>query len=63
MEDGEVVVAGDEWLVRLQESEREAYVERQRQIKEQGFLSVMWPQLLFSLALLGLWIYLLKTYI
>lgn len=51
------------WLIQLQESEREACVERQRQIKERGFLRVMWPQLLVSLALLALWFYLLKTYI
>ena len=63
LEGDEVVVAGDEWLIKLQEAEREAYVERQRRIKEQGFLRVMWPQLLVSLAFLGLWIYLLKTYL
>ena len=62
VEDGEVVVAGDEWLIRLQEAQREAYVERQRQIKEKGFLGVMWPQLLVSLALIALWIYFIKTY-
>ena len=63
VENDEVVVAGDEWLIRLQEAQREAYVERQRQIKEQGFLKVMWPQLLVSLVLIALWIYLLKTYV
>ena len=63
VEDGEVVVAGDEWLIRLQEAQREAYVERQRQIKEKGFLRVMWPQLLVSLALIALWIYFIKTYL
>lgn len=63
VEGDEVVVAGDEWLIRLQEAEKEAYVERQRRIKEQGFLRVMWPQLLVSLVFLGLWIYLLKTYL
>ena len=62
VENDEVLVAGDEWLIKLQEAERGAYVERQRQIKEQGFLKVMWPQLLVSLALIALWIYLLKTY-
>lgn len=61
-EDG-VVVTGDEWLIRLQEAQREAYVERQRRIKEKGFLKVMWPQLVASLALIGLWIYLVKTYL
>jgi hypothetical protein len=60
---GNVVVAGDEWLIRLQEAEREVYVERQRQIKEKGFLRVMRPQLVVSLLLIGLWIYLLKTYL
>ena len=57
----ELTVAGDEWLIKLQEQQREAYVERQKQIKEKGFLRVMWPQLLASLLLIGLWIYLLKT--
>ncbi len=56
-------VAGDEWLIRLQETQRDAYVERQQRIKEQGFLRVMWPQLLASLVLIGLWIYLVKTYL
>ena len=63
VEDGEIVVAGDEWLIKLQEAEREAYVERQRKIKEEGFLKVMWPQLVASLVLIGLWIYLIKTYL
>ena len=62
VENDRVVVAGDEWLIKLQEAQREAYVERQRMIKEQGFLKVMWPQLVTSLALIALWIYLLKTY-
>ena len=61
VEGDELVVAGDQWLIKLQEAEREAYVERQRQIKEKGFLRVMWPQLVASLVLIGLWIYLLKT--
>jgi hypothetical protein len=63
VEDGTVSVAGDEWLIRLQETEREAYVQKQRQIKEKGFLRVMWPQLVVSLLLIALWIYLLKTYL
>ncbi len=62
VEGDEVVVAGDKWLIALQEAEREAYVERQRQIKEKGFLRVMWPQLVVSLLLIALWIYLVKTY-
>ena len=63
VEDGKVIAAGDQWLIRLQEVQREAYVEKQRDIKEKGFLRVMWPQLVVSLLLLGLWIYLLKTYL
>ncbi len=59
----DLVVAGDKWLIQLQEARREAYVERQRQIKEKGFLRVMWPQLVVSLLLIALWIYLLKTYL
>ena len=57
------MTVGDVWLIKLQEAQREAYVERQQRIKEQGFLRVMWPQLVVSLVLLGLWIYLLKTYL
>ena len=62
VQDGKVIVAGDEWLIRLQEAQRDAYVEKQRRIKEKGFLAVMWPQLVASLLLIALWIYLLKTY-
>ena len=61
-EGDEVVAAGDLWLVRLQESSREAYIARQRQIKERGFLAVMWPQLLAFLPLLFLWVWLLRRY-
>ena len=61
-EGNELKVAGDTWLIKLQEAQRDTYVERQQQIKEQGFLSVMWPQLLVSLIFIGLWVYLLKTY-
>lgn len=63
VENEEVVIAGDQWLIKLQEAEREAFVERQRKIKEDGFLKVMWPQLVASLVLVGLWIYLIKTYL
>ena len=63
LEGDAVMVAGDDWLIKLQEADRAAYVERQRQIKEKGFLRVMWPQLVVSLLLIGLWIYLLKAYL
>jgi hypothetical protein len=60
-QDGEQVhEAGDLWLVRLQETRREALIEEQRQIKERGFLAVMWPQLVVYLVLLFLWITLLR---
>lgn len=59
-EEGEVVIAGDLWLVQAQEASRDAYVQRQRQIKERGFLAVMWPQLIVFLLLLALWIYVIK---
>lgn len=62
-QDGEEVhAAGDLWLVRMQEAEREAHIAQLRQIKEQGFLAVMWPKLLAFLALLGLWVVLLQWY-
>ena len=56
----EVHAAGDLWLVRMQEAQREAFLEERRQIKEKGFLSVMWPKLLAFLVLLGVWIWLLR---
>ena len=55
-----VVVGGDTWLIRMQESQKEAYVMRQQQIKERGFLAVMWPHLVVSLALLAGWVVLVK---
>ncbi len=58
----EVVAAGDLWLVRLQEAGRAAHIEQQRQIKQRGFLAVMWPQLLAFLPLLFLWVWLLRRY-
>lgn len=61
-ENGEVVAAGDLWLVALQEARREAHVQEQRQIKERGFLAVMWPQLLAFLALLVFWIVIFRRY-
>ena len=61
-EGDEVVTAGDLWLVRHQEERREAYIEQQRQIKERGFLAVMWPKLLAFLVLLGLWVAFLRWY-
>jgi hypothetical protein len=58
----EVVASGDLWLVRLQETRREAHIAQQRQVKERGFLAVMWPQLLAFLVFLGLWVVLLRRY-
>ena len=59
-EGDEVVAAGDLWLVQLQEARREAFIEEQQQIKERGFLAVMWPQLLAFLVFLGLWVSILR---
>ena len=61
-EGDEVVAAGDLWLVRRQEVSRAAHIEQQRQIKERGFLAVMWPKLLAFLVLLVLWIAFLRWY-
>jgi hypothetical protein len=61
-EGDEVVAAGDLWLVRRQEAGREAHIEAQRQIKERGFLAVMWPQLLSFLVFLALWVTFLRWY-
>ncbi len=61
-EGDEVVTSGDVWLVKLQEEQREAYVEKARQIKERGFFAVAWPQLLAFLVFLALWIWLIRSY-
>jgi hypothetical protein len=61
-EGDEVVAAGDLWLVQLQEARRETYIEEQRQIKERGFLSVMWPHLIAFLVLMGVWVVFLRWY-
>ena len=58
----QVVSSGDLWLVNLQEARRGAHIEAQRQIKERGFLAVMWPQLFSFLIFLGLWIVFLRWY-
>src|SRR5215813_7831671 len=52
--------AGDLWLVRSQETRREALIEEQRQIRERGFLAAMWPQLLALLGLVLVWIWVLR---
>ncbi len=61
-EGDELVAAGDLWLVRHQEARRDTFVEEQRQVKERGFLAVMWPKLLVFLALLILWVIFLRWY-
>ncbi len=61
IENDELAISGDEWLIRLQDAQRQFYVERQHQIKERGFLPVMWPQLIVTALLLVLWFYIFKT--
>ncbi len=61
-ESDQVHEAGDLWLVRTQEAQREAMIRQQRQIKERGFLAVMWPQLLAFLVMLFLWVTFLRWY-
>ncbi len=58
----QVVSSGDLWLVTLQEARRESHIEEQRQLKERGFLAVMWPKLLVFLLLLSLWIWAIRAY-
>ena len=54
--------AGDLWLVRMQEARRAAHIAEQKQIKERGFLAVMWPNLVTFLVMLGLWVWFLRWY-
>jgi hypothetical protein len=63
IEDGAVQMAGDAWLIKLQKAQSTAVIGRQKQIKEQGFIQVMWPHLLASLALIGIWIYVFRVYV
>ena len=63
-QDGDKVhEAGDLWLVRMQEARREAFIQEQRQIKERGFLAVMWPQLVTFLVLLLFWVVFIRRYL
>jgi hypothetical protein len=62
VEDDEVLATGDLWLVSSQEMNREVLIQQQQQIKERGFLAVMWPQLLAFLVFLALWIAYMKWY-
>ncbi len=62
VEGEEVATAGDAWLIRLQEAQSDAVREKERQIKERGFLAVMWPQLLASLGLIFVWVLFLRWY-
>ena len=54
--------AGDLWLVKMQEARRAAHIAEQKQIKERGFLAVMWPNLVTFLVMLFLWIWFLRWY-
>ena len=62
-QDGEEVhSAGDLWLVKWQEGQRAALIQERQQIKERGFLAVMWPKLVVFLLLLFLWVTFLRWY-
>ena len=62
MDGEEVATAGDIWLIRLHEAQSDAAREKERQIKERGFLAVMWPQLLASLVLIVAWVLFVRWY-
>jgi hypothetical protein len=61
-EGDDVIATGDLWLVSAQEQNREAYIRQQQQIKERGFLTVMWPHLLAFLVFLAIWVVVLQWY-
>ena len=56
---GEVRMSGDTWMIDKQNVRREALIEEQRQIKERGFWSVMWPKLVVMGLCIVAWIVLL----
>lgn len=57
-----VVAAGDLWLLNAQEARREHFINKQREIKQRGFLTVMWPHLLVFLLMLALWALFVKRF-
>ncbi len=58
-QDGEIRTSVDVWMADLQMARREAFIQEQRQIKEQGFWKVMWPRALLMAVMFGLWVLLL----
>jgi hypothetical protein len=62
VEGDKVATAGDSWLISLHEAQSARDKERRQEIKARGFLAVMWPQLLFSLVLIVIWVLILKRY-
>jgi hypothetical protein len=53
---GEIQMSGDVWMVELQTARREAIIEEQRQIKEEGFWKVMWPKLVLMVVMFAMWV-------
>jgi len=60
LENGQVVTSGDTWLVERQRADE---VEARRlavQIKQRGFWQVMWPAAVATLAMVVLWVVLIR---
>ena len=52
---GTVQTSGDTWLVQRHDRDREQMIQKQREIKEKGFLKAMWPSMLALFLVIVLW--------
>ncbi len=53
--DGALAASGDVWMVERQERDREQMIQKQREIKEKGFLKVMCPSIIAVVLVVVLW--------
>lgn len=55
VKDGQIAESGDTWLLRRQEQNRELAIQKAQEIKERGFLKVMWPSITALFVVVALW--------
>ncbi len=55
VKDGQIAESGGTWLVQQQEQNRELSIQQAQEIKERGFLKVMWPSLLAVIVVIAFW--------
>ena len=55
VKDGQIAESGDTWLLRRQEQNRELAIQKAQEVKERGFLKVMWPSIIALFVVVALW--------